>query len=152
MISFYYFLGVGGNLVAVQASRLSTSLHKRATLGTLPKDAIHGCPNIISTYFSKGERRVEEKRENRERAKVKERLWRWYKWNERHGRKKRVKEEWKRERIRFEEGRVLIQITERWKLTVCIQLIVTTSIQLFLFDLLITKCTHYKSVSWTLHT
>ena len=52
------YLGVGGNLVAVHASRLSTSLHRRATLGELPKDAVHGCPNLIDTYFGKGEDNV----------------------------------------------------------------------------------------------
>ncbi|KAF5274548.1 hypothetical protein FQA39_LY07160 [Lamprigera yunnana] len=31
--------GVGGNLVAVQASRISTELHSKATLGRLPKDS-----------------------------------------------------------------------------------------------------------------
>lgn len=30
--------GVGGNLVSVQSSRLSTELHKQTTLGTLPPD------------------------------------------------------------------------------------------------------------------
>jgi solute carrier family 41 len=30
--------GVGGNLAAVQASRISTSLHTKSHLGTLPKD------------------------------------------------------------------------------------------------------------------
>lgn len=30
--------GVGGNLVAVQASRISTALHKQAELGILPSD------------------------------------------------------------------------------------------------------------------
>jgi len=46
--------GVGGNLVAVQASRLSTSLHKRAKLGELPPDAVHGCANPYTTFFGKG--------------------------------------------------------------------------------------------------
>ena len=47
------FLGVGGNLVAVQASRLSTALHQASRPGVLPEDAVHGCPNLCSTYFGK---------------------------------------------------------------------------------------------------
>lgn len=50
----YAFLGVGGNLVAVQASRLSTSLHMVSSPGTLPKDAVHGCPSPVKTFFGKG--------------------------------------------------------------------------------------------------
>ncbi len=46
--------GVGGNLVAVQASRLSTALHQASRPGELPDDAVHGCPNPCSTFFSKG--------------------------------------------------------------------------------------------------
>ncbi|XP_035677621.1 solute carrier family 41 member 1-like [Branchiostoma floridae] len=46
--------GVGGNLVAVQASRLSTWLHTRGKPGKLPEGAIHGCPNPVRTFFSSG--------------------------------------------------------------------------------------------------
>ena len=46
--------GVGGNLVAIQASRLSTSLHRLAKPGQLPNTALHGCPNVFSTYCGKG--------------------------------------------------------------------------------------------------
>ncbi|CAH1266395.1 SLC41A2 [Branchiostoma lanceolatum] len=46
--------GVGGNLVAVQASRLSTWLHTRGKPGTLPEGAVHGCPNPVRTFFSSG--------------------------------------------------------------------------------------------------
>eukprot|EP00918_Siedleckia_nematoides_P055226 GHVU01120461.1.p1 GENE.GHVU01120461.1~~GHVU01120461.1.p1 ORF type:complete len:524 (+),score=27.86 GHVU01120461.1:192-1574(+) len=46
--------GVGGNLVAVQASRLSTALHSISTPGVLPESGVHGCPNCFSTYFSTG--------------------------------------------------------------------------------------------------
>ena len=45
--------GVGGNLVAVQASRLSTALHRSSTPGILPESAVHGCPSPFSTFFSK---------------------------------------------------------------------------------------------------
>lgn len=46
--------GVGGNLVAVQASRLSTALHKVSVPGTLPVNAVHGCPNPCTTFCGKG--------------------------------------------------------------------------------------------------
>lgn len=46
--------GVGGNLVAVQASRLSTSLHQKSKPGVLPEEAVHGCPNPCWTFFGKG--------------------------------------------------------------------------------------------------
>jgi len=49
----YLCLGVGGNLVAVQASRLSTALHRVSIPGRLPEDAVHGCPSPVSTFFSK---------------------------------------------------------------------------------------------------
>ncbi|XP_067935045.1 solute carrier family 41 member 1-like [Watersipora subatra] len=45
--------GVGGNLVAVHASRLSTGLHTRATLGTLPPDTPFICFNIFKSFFGK---------------------------------------------------------------------------------------------------
>ncbi|KAL5015109.1 hypothetical protein ScPMuIL_009379 [Solemya velum] len=44
--------GVGGNLVAVQASRISTSLHKTCQLGVLPEDVKKGCGNPIKVFFS----------------------------------------------------------------------------------------------------
>lgn len=38
--------GVGGNLVAVQASRITTSLHMSGSKpGRLPSGALKGCPN-----------------------------------------------------------------------------------------------------------
>ncbi|KAL4226864.1 hypothetical protein ACF0H5_014843 [Mactra antiquata] len=43
--------GVGGNLVAVQASRISTSLHQSSRPGKLPNNAVHGCPNCPSAFF-----------------------------------------------------------------------------------------------------
>uniref|UniRef100_A0A1W7R9K8 Solute carrier family 41 member 1 n=1 Tax=Hadrurus spadix TaxID=141984 RepID=A0A1W7R9K8_9SCOR len=43
--------GVGGNLVAVQASRISTYLHQTATLGTLPPDDSKFCINCCSAFF-----------------------------------------------------------------------------------------------------
>ena len=48
--------GVGGNLVAVQASRLSTSLHRFAKPGKLPESAIDGCPNVFSSFCGTGRR------------------------------------------------------------------------------------------------
>lgn len=48
--------GVGGNLVSVQSSRLSTELHKETNLGTLPPDA-KIMINPISAFCSKSEYR-----------------------------------------------------------------------------------------------
>lgn len=45
--------GVGGNLVAVQASRISTSLHKVAKLGNLPPYRSHLCVNPCTAFFGK---------------------------------------------------------------------------------------------------
>ncbi|GFR06041.1 solute carrier family 41 member 1, partial [Trichonephila clavata] len=46
--------GVGGNLVAVQASRISTYLHQRSKLGVLPADDSGGvCKDPISAFFGK---------------------------------------------------------------------------------------------------
>ena len=44
---------MGGNLVAIQSSRISTSLHKASRPGKLPSFAIHGCPNCPSAFFGK---------------------------------------------------------------------------------------------------
>lgn len=44
--------GVGGNLVAVQASRISTELHSKATLGHLPK-GMKVCLNPCATFCDK---------------------------------------------------------------------------------------------------
>lgn len=44
--------GVGGNLVSIQASRLSTALHKEAELGTLPPTS-HICVSPWNMFFSK---------------------------------------------------------------------------------------------------
>lgn len=49
-----HLAGVGGNLVAVQASRLSTSLHLKSQPGVLPDGAVKGCPNPISVFCAKG--------------------------------------------------------------------------------------------------
>ncbi|KAJ9581595.1 hypothetical protein L9F63_023229, partial [Diploptera punctata] len=46
--------GVGGNLVAVQASRISTSLHRDSRLGKLPHYASSICLNPISVFFNQG--------------------------------------------------------------------------------------------------
>ncbi|KAF6032305.1 hypothetical protein EB796_009388 [Bugula neritina] len=45
--------GVGGNLVAVQASRLSTGLHSRASIGSLPADTPHICFNPLTFFCRK---------------------------------------------------------------------------------------------------
>ncbi|KAJ8301508.1 hypothetical protein KUTeg_020495 [Tegillarca granosa] len=46
--------GVGGNLVAVQASRITTSLHLVSKPGKLPKNALNGCPNAFGAFCGKG--------------------------------------------------------------------------------------------------
>ncbi|CAL4077647.1 unnamed protein product [Meganyctiphanes norvegica] len=46
--------GVGGNLVAVQASRISTALHSVAPLGKLPKYDDLICLSPFSAFFSSG--------------------------------------------------------------------------------------------------
>ncbi|KAJ8377696.1 hypothetical protein AAFF_G00254770 [Aldrovandia affinis] len=43
--------GVGGNLVAVQASRISTYLHMSSVLMTEPGPRTHKCPNPCTTFF-----------------------------------------------------------------------------------------------------
>ncbi|KAG8190790.1 hypothetical protein JTE90_005826 [Oedothorax gibbosus] len=45
--------GVGGNLVAVQASRISTYLHQRSKLGVLPVEDKDLCKDPISAFFGK---------------------------------------------------------------------------------------------------
>lgn len=45
--------GVGGNLVAVQASRISTYFHQRSKLGTLPNNSNKSCINPFSAFFGK---------------------------------------------------------------------------------------------------
>lgn len=45
--------GVGGNLVAVQASRISTSLHQESHLGILPSSHPFVCMNPVSAFFGK---------------------------------------------------------------------------------------------------
>ncbi|NXY08694.1 S41A1 protein, partial [Pteruthius melanotis] len=44
--------GVGGNLVAVQASRISTYLHMSGVPGDSPETAPRKCPSPCSTFFS----------------------------------------------------------------------------------------------------
>ncbi|XP_065910900.1 solute carrier family 41 member 1-like [Dysidea avara] len=46
--------GVGGNLVAVQASRLSTSLHQVGAPGDVPTDPEHQYHGLLATFFSNG--------------------------------------------------------------------------------------------------
>lgn len=37
--------------MAIQASRLTTALHKASTPGTIPTDSVHGCPQPCSSIF-----------------------------------------------------------------------------------------------------
>jgi len=46
--------GVAGNLVAIQASKLSTYLHQVSTIGHLPLDT-RICLSPITVFFSKRE-------------------------------------------------------------------------------------------------
>ncbi|XP_042894756.1 solute carrier family 41 member 1 [Parasteatoda tepidariorum] len=46
--------GVGGNLVAVQSSRISTYLHQRSEMGTLPLSDPKVCVHPFSAFFGKG--------------------------------------------------------------------------------------------------
>ncbi|GFS74989.1 solute carrier family 41 member 2 [Trichonephila clavipes] len=46
--------GVGGNLVAVQSSRISTYLHQRSEMGTLPNSDPKICVGPFSAFFGKG--------------------------------------------------------------------------------------------------
>ncbi|CAL1297109.1 unnamed protein product [Larinioides sclopetarius] len=46
--------GVGGNLVAVQASRISTFLHQRSEMGTLPNSDTKICVDPFTAFFGKG--------------------------------------------------------------------------------------------------
>ena len=52
MVNFFH-VGVGGNLVAVQASRLATYLHMKVGLGVLPDNTKYGC---ITTFCTGGKR------------------------------------------------------------------------------------------------
>ena len=42
--------GVGGNLVAVQASRISTYLHQKSILGVLPRDQLSLCDSPLNAF------------------------------------------------------------------------------------------------------
>ncbi|KAJ6611227.1 hypothetical protein lerEdw1_015218 [Lerista edwardsae] len=46
--------GVGGNLVAIQASRISTFLHFWSMPGVLPYKMRQHCPNPCTTFFTSG--------------------------------------------------------------------------------------------------
>lgn len=46
--------GVGGNLVAIQSSRISTYLHVRSTPGVLPLPMKGSCPRPWATFCSPG--------------------------------------------------------------------------------------------------
>ncbi|XP_035216502.1 solute carrier family 41 member 1-like isoform X1 [Stegodyphus dumicola] len=46
--------GVGGNLVAVQSSRISTYLHQKSEMGTLPLTDPKICINPFTAFFGKG--------------------------------------------------------------------------------------------------
>ena len=45
--------GVGGNLVAIQSSRISTCLHKASRPGNMPSSAVDGCPNCPNAFIGK---------------------------------------------------------------------------------------------------
>lgn len=49
--------GVGGNLVAVQASRISTFLHMNGMPGENSEQAPRRCPSPCTTFFSPGNER-----------------------------------------------------------------------------------------------
>jgi len=57
IIEFDFIIGVGGNLVAVQASRLSTALHKQGKPGEFQSEqqyyASTICPNPYKVFCSK---------------------------------------------------------------------------------------------------
>jgi len=46
--------GVGGNLVAIQASRLSTYLHQQSQVGVLPENEGSVCVSPCAVFFGKG--------------------------------------------------------------------------------------------------
>ncbi|XP_072136324.1 solute carrier family 41 member 1 isoform X1 [Mobula birostris] len=46
--------GVGGNLVAIQASRISTYLHQRSVPGVLPRGMQDLCPSLCTTFARSG--------------------------------------------------------------------------------------------------
>uniref|UniRef100_F1L1M1 Solute carrier family 41 member 2 n=1 Tax=Ascaris suum TaxID=6253 RepID=F1L1M1_ASCSU len=46
--------GAGGNLVAIQASRISTELHKFGKFGTLPDNPLSHFTNPLWSFFAKG--------------------------------------------------------------------------------------------------
>lgn len=48
-------VGVGGNLVAIQASRMSTYLHYWGVPGALPFKMNVNCPGPFATFCSSGE-------------------------------------------------------------------------------------------------
>lgn len=48
------FSGVGGNLVAVQASRISTSLYQAAKIGSLPNGPLFRFISPLRAFFSSG--------------------------------------------------------------------------------------------------
>lgn len=53
-MSFVICVGVGGNLVAIQASRISTYLHFWSIPGVLPYKMRQHWPNPCITFFSSG--------------------------------------------------------------------------------------------------
>jgi cation transporter-like permease len=52
---FYYLFieGVGGNLVAIQSSRMSTYLHKNKNNDKLSSSDSKNCNSIFGTFFGK---------------------------------------------------------------------------------------------------
>ncbi len=53
-IVYYLFIeGVGGNLVAIQSSRMSTYLHKNKNTNKLSSSDSKNCNSIFGTFFGK---------------------------------------------------------------------------------------------------
>lgn len=52
----YIVTGVGGNLVAIQASRMSTYLHSWSAPGALPSKMSGNCPRPCVTFCSTGQK------------------------------------------------------------------------------------------------
>ena len=50
----FIFSGIGGNLVAIQSSRISTHLHLHNTPGEVPPEA-RGCYYPCRTFYGTGE-------------------------------------------------------------------------------------------------
>lgn len=52
-LTFLFFSGIGGNLVSIQSSRISTNLHLSYSPGDVPEDR-KGCYNPCRTFIGSG--------------------------------------------------------------------------------------------------